>query len=74
MDAKIVGIVLGELHRLKLLPTVRMRLMQLWPIIAPLADTDPAGFDEIISAYAELTTMLPASRAEAISRRTAAKS
>lgn len=71
IDAAIVGAVLGELHKPKLLETVRERLLSMWSIIAPLAATDPTGFDEILSAYAELTTWLPASQSEAIAQRKA---
>lgn len=72
-DALVVSIVLGELHKSKLLETVRSALVQMWPVIARLAETDPDGFDEIIGAYAELVTTLPATRSEAIARRKASE-
>ena len=72
IDALFVTIIIGELHDSRMLETVRMHMVQLWPIIAPLAETDPHGFDEIMMAYAELSTVLPANRSEAIERRKAA--
>lgn len=70
-DAAIVACVLGELHRPKMMATVRARFVSMWAVIAPLAETDPTGFDEILGCYAELVTTLPADRIEAAAQRKA---
>jgi hypothetical protein len=71
LSAAIVSAILGEMHDSKMMATVRRTLLTYWPIISSLAETDPAGFDELLLAYAELTTCLPEDRSEAIARRKA---
>lgn len=53
-----VQIVTAELRKPKRLDTVRRRWMSLWPVICPLAETYPAGFDELFLEYADRVTSL----------------
>jgi hypothetical protein len=50
--------VMGELRTPKTLQTVRRRFVQLWPLIAPLAERQPDQFDAITLEFAERTTCL----------------
>ena len=50
--------VMGELRSPKTLQTVRRRFVQLWPLIAPLAERQPDQFDAIALEFAERTTCL----------------
>lgn len=58
IDGATVQWVTGELRAPKTAKTVRRRLLQLWPLISPLADSDPEGFDAILLEYAERSTTL----------------
>ena len=53
IDGAIAQVVMGDLRTPKRLDTVRRHLVALWPMIAPLALSSPASFDEIMSEYAE---------------------
>lgn len=59
IDAATVAAILGALRTPKTMQTVRRHFLRYWPLIAPLAHSDPAGFDEIITAFAERSTELP---------------
>ena len=63
IDAATLAAILGDLHTPKLMRTVRMHFIALWPLIQELAFREPAAFDEILVAYAELSTVLPEDRA-----------
>lgn len=58
IDGATVQWVTGELRAPKTAKTVRRRLIQLWGLIEPLAETDPDGFDAILLEYAERSTTL----------------
>lgn len=58
IDGKTVEWVTGELRSPKTLQTVRRRFVQLWPLISPLAESYPAGFDAILLEFAERSTTL----------------
>lgn len=58
IDNLVVQYVTGELRQPKTLATVRRRLLQYWPLIAPLADREPEQFDAIILEFAEISTSL----------------
>lgn len=58
IDGRIVQTIVGELRGPKRLETVRRRFLQLWPLIAPLAEREPEQFDAILLEFAELTTSL----------------
>ena len=58
IDGKTVEWVTGELRSPKTLQTVRRRLVQLWPLITPLAESYPEGFDAILLEFAERSTTL----------------
>jgi len=58
IDGAVVQIITGELRSPKRLKTVRADLIRLWPLIAPLANSYPEGFDAILLEYAELSTVL----------------
>jgi hypothetical protein len=70
-DAGLLAAILGELRTPRILETARAAFLRFLPLATRLAQTDPAAFDEIIVAYAELTTELPVDRSEAIARRKA---
>ena len=57
-DAAIIAVVLGDLRKPKKLETVRRHLCMLWPLIAPLTDTEPDQFDAILLEFAEIVTTL----------------
>lgn len=71
IDAELTKLIVVMLGQPKTLATVRRHLIGMWPIIADLAQRDPAGFDRIIAEYHELTTVLPEDLSESISRRKA---
>lgn len=58
IDAAMISVILGELHAPKTLQTVRRRLVQLWPLISPLAEREPEQMDAILLEYAEIATTL----------------
>lgn len=68
IDAAVLAHVIGEIYRPKVMTTVRAALCRFWPLLCDIALRDPTAFDEVIVAYAELTTTLPADRSEAIGR------
>jgi hypothetical protein len=51
IDDAIIQQVFGSLREPKRSDTVRRRLLQLWPLIAPLAEREPAQFDAILLEY-----------------------
>ena len=53
IDGAIVQVIVGDLRTPKRLDTVRRHLVALWPMVAPLAISSPASFDEIMCEYAE---------------------
>lgn len=57
-DGAIVQMVTADLRKPKKLDTVRRHWLLLWPLIAPLADTHPAGFDELMLEYADRASTL----------------
>lgn len=59
IDGALVCEITGILRTPKKLETVRRKLLSLWPLIAPLAERDPAGFDSILLEFAERSTELP---------------
>ena len=58
IDDQIVQIVMGDLRGPKRLQTVRRHFLQFWPLIAPIAERDPAQFDAVILELAERITTL----------------
>lgn len=58
IDAALTLAVLGELRTPRSMKTVRRRLLTFWPLIAPLAEREPALFDQILTEFAETSTEL----------------
>lgn len=59
IDGAAVLYVLGLIRECRIMPTLRRRIRQLWPIIAPLADREPQQFDAIVMEVAEMATCTP---------------
>ena len=57
-DAAVIASVLSALRTPRRIETVRRKLVQRWPLIAPLAYTEPDQFDAILLEYAEIVTTL----------------
>lgn len=53
IDGAVYGLVLGILRKPRTMATVRRKLRQMWPAIAPLADREPDLFDSILNEFAE---------------------
>jgi hypothetical protein len=51
IDSRLVQMITGMLRKPKTLPTVRRKLVSLFPLLAELSDREPEQFDAIILEY-----------------------
>ena len=58
IDDAVVQIVTGELRKPKTMPTVRRMMTRYWPVIAPLAEREPAQFDALMLEYVDRLALL----------------
>jgi hypothetical protein len=58
IDAAVVLVLLGYVRGPKKAETVRRRIVQLWPLIAPLAEREPHLFDSVLNEFCEVVSTL----------------
>lgn len=58
VDAATIEVILGRLYEPRTLDTMRRQLLQLWPLMSGLAQTEPAQFDAILTEYVERASEL----------------